>query len=76
MGIFGLLSTHTDGWEVSVKTLAADMRGGRDAIRSALRELETHRYLVRAQVRHEGGAFGDGAWFYTDLPPVTFFRGS
>jgi len=67
-GIFGLLSTHTDGWQVSVKTLAADMRDGRDAIRSALQELETHHYLVRAQVRHENGAFGDGAWFYTDLP--------
>lgn len=67
-GIFGLLSTHTDGWQVSVETLAADMRDGRDAIRSALRELETHHYLVRAQERREGGAFGGGAWFYTDLP--------
>ncbi|MGX7823544.1 helix-turn-helix domain-containing protein [Actinokineospora sp. 24-640] len=67
-GIFGLLSTHTDGWQVSIETLAADMRDGRDAIRTALRELETHHYLIRAQERREGGAFGGGAWFYTDLP--------
>lgn len=30
------------------------MRDGRDAIRSALRELETHHYLVRAQIRALG----------------------
>lgn len=67
-GIFGYLSTHTDGWRVSEKSIAKAMRDGRDAIRAGLRELEEHHYLIRGQERGEGGTWGGSVWFFTDLP--------
>ncbi|MGW2555940.1 hypothetical protein [Streptomyces sp. NPDC001635] len=46
-GVFGLISTHRDGWRVSVAELARQGPEGKDAVTVALKELERHGYLVR-----------------------------
>jgi len=68
MGIFAHLSTHQEGWRVDERTIARAMHDGRDAVRSGLRELEKHHYLIRVRERAENGRLGVAVWFYTDLP--------
>lgn len=68
MGIFGHLSTHKEGWQTDVKTIARAMRDGRDAIATGLQELERYHYLIRHQPRNADGTVGKPIWFYTDLP--------
>lgn len=68
MGIFGHISTHQEGWRVDERTIARAMRDGRDAVRSGLRELEKHHYLIRDRERGADGRLGEAVWFYTDLP--------
>ncbi|MFJ8470251.1 hypothetical protein [Streptomyces swartbergensis] len=41
-GIFGYISTHQDGWQVTVAGLVRSGPDGRDAVRTGLQELETH----------------------------------
>lgn len=67
--VFGLISTHRDGYGVSVETIARCMKEGRDAIRKALRELEQHGYLVRVQTRDpKTGQMGVAVYRITDMP--------
>lgn len=68
MGVFGHLSTHTESWRVTEKTIAANMRDKRDAVRSALQELERYSYLIRERERSQDGTLSGSVWFVTDLP--------
>lgn len=67
-GIFGLISTHTNGWKVSVAELARHGREGVDAVTSGLKELEHHGYLVRERVRRVDGTLGESVYAITDMP--------
>ncbi|MCX5327787.1 hypothetical protein [Streptomyces sp. NBC_00140] len=67
-GIFGSISTHRTGWQVTVTDLMRAGRDGRDAIRAGLRELQTHGYLVREQLRREDGTLGEFVFSITDRP--------
>ncbi|MFE5847188.1 hypothetical protein ACFQ7N_36770 [Streptomyces niveus] len=67
-GIFGLISTHTNGWKVSVAELARHGREGVDAVTSGLKELEHHGYLVRERVRRTDGTLGESVYAITDMP--------
>lgn len=67
-GVFGLISTHRDGWRVSVAELARQGPEGRDAVTVALKELEQHGYLVRERERRADGTLGPAAYFITDMP--------
>ena len=67
-GIFGLISTHRDGWRVSVAELARQGPEGRDAVTVALKELERYGYLVRERERRADGTLGPAAYFITDMP--------
>ncbi|GGV74064.1 hypothetical protein GCM10010277_88030 [Streptomyces longisporoflavus] len=49
-GIFGLVSTHRDGWRVTLLELGRCGPDGRGAVRSGLAELEAFGYLTREQV--------------------------
>lgn len=68
MGVFAHLSTHRPGWCITAESVAASMNAGVGAVKSALRELESHHYLIRTQQRHEDGTLGDSVYWYTDLP--------
>ncbi|WP_055588665.1 helix-turn-helix domain-containing protein [Peterkaempfera griseoplana] len=68
-GLLGEISTHRDGFGISIPSLVAAGPEGRDAIRSALAELETYGYLHRRQERDpETGRLGDAVYEITDMP--------
>lgn len=61
-GLLAQLMSHSDGWSVTIQGLASFNGCGRDAIRSAVRELEEAGYLTRRQDRSEGGEFSETIW--------------
>ncbi|MFD4630317.1 hypothetical protein ACFVYR_21040 [Streptomyces sp. NPDC058284] len=67
-GLFGLITSHRDGWRVTVAGLARAGTDGRDAVASGLKELEDHGYLVRDRERREDGTLGEAVYAITDLP--------
>ncbi|MEV5011351.1 hypothetical protein [Streptomyces sp. NPDC055692] len=69
-GLFGLISTHRDGWRMSVTDLARRSRDGEGAVKSGLKELEKHGFLLRERERHPDGTLRAAAYFITDLPSL------
>ncbi|MFJ3699530.1 hypothetical protein ACIPW9_36310 [Streptomyces sp. NPDC090052] len=67
-GIFGLISTHRNGYGVTPEWIAAAGTDGPAAVRSGLRELERHGYLVRRQDRKQDGTMGQMTYSITDMP--------
>ncbi|MFI8194901.1 hypothetical protein ACIF8T_40490, partial [Streptomyces sp. NPDC085946] len=67
-GIFGCISTHRDGWQVTVADLAAVGPDGREAVRVALKELERCGYLIRERLRRADGTLGEIVYSITDQP--------
>lgn len=67
-GVFGLISTHRDGYGVTPESLAASSKDGVSAVHSALRELEAHGYLVRKRERRPNGTLGPSMYYITDQP--------
>jgi hypothetical protein len=67
-GLFGYISTHQDGWQVTVAALVRSGPDGRDAVRSGLKELETHGYLIRERLRRPNGSLGEIVYSITDQP--------
>ncbi|MCX5251936.1 helix-turn-helix domain-containing protein [Streptomyces sp. NBC_00201] len=73
-GLFGLLSTHRDGWRMTVSDIARRGRDGDSAVKSGLKELEKHGFLVRERERGPDGTLGAAAYFITDLPALQSSR--
>ncbi|MFG2691632.1 hypothetical protein ACGFWG_36655 [Streptomyces sp. NPDC048405] len=69
-GLFGLLSTHREGWRMTVADLARCGRDGEAAVKSGLQELEQHGFLVRERERGQDGTLGAAVYFITDLPAL------
>ncbi|MGW3681261.1 hypothetical protein [Streptomyces prasinus] len=67
-GIFGYISTHRDGWQVTIADLAAVGPDGKEAVRVALRELERCGYLIRERLRRADGTLGEIVYSITDHP--------
>ena len=77
-GIFGLISTHRDGYGLSIESIVSSSTDGVAAVRTGLKELEKFGYLVRRQERLDGpttdrpnakkGSFGQIEYFITDMP--------
>ncbi|MEU9191071.1 hypothetical protein AB0D14_42590 [Streptomyces sp. NPDC048484] len=67
-GIFGYISTHQAGWQVTVAGLVRSGPDGRDAVRTGLKELETHGYLIRERLRRTNGTLGEIVYSITDHP--------
>ncbi|MFE0725119.1 hypothetical protein ACFW23_29765 [Streptomyces rochei] len=67
-GLFGLISTHREGWRMKVTDLARCGRDGEAAVRSGVKELEQHGFLVRERERGPDGTLGAAVYFITDLP--------
>ena len=61
-GLLAQLLSHTEGWSVTIQSLARENGCGRDAIRASVRELEAAGYLTRRQDRTEGGEFAEIVW--------------
>ncbi|WP_353693047.1 hypothetical protein [Streptomyces sp. RG80] len=73
-GLFGLISTHRDGWQVTVTDLTRRGRDGDAAVKSGLKELEQHGFLLRERARNEDGTLGPVAYVITDLPGLESSR--
>lgn len=69
-GIFGYISTHRDGWRMSVTDLARHGRDGEAAAKSGLKELERHGFLLRERERNPDGTLGAATYVITDLPAL------
>ena len=63
-GILLLLLSHTEGWSLSIESIARQNGVGKDSIRGAIRELEEFGYLKRSQ--ENPGRFGESIWVTTD----------
>lgn len=71
-GVFGLISTHRDGYGLTVAAIARAGRDGRDAVQSALVELERFGYLERVQRHGDSGQFAGVVYRITDMPAHLF----
>jgi hypothetical protein len=60
-GLMALVMSHSRGWSLSINSLSEQNQEGKDAIRSAINELEKLGYLTRTQTK-EGGRFGETVW--------------
>ncbi|MEU1931861.1 hypothetical protein ABZ516_31335 [Streptomyces sp. NPDC019826] len=67
-GIFGLISTHRDGFGVSRAAISRFSTDGIAAVSSGLKELVALGYLHRSRTRNEAGQLGDAEYFITDMP--------
>ena len=67
-GLLAELLTHRVGWVVTVEALAEGGPEGRDAIMSALGELERAGYLQRKRERDEGGRLRGARYTITEPP--------
>lgn len=70
-GILAYLLSRPVGWRTDAATLARGAREGRDAIRTALVELETTGYLHRIRARDDGGRWVHTS-YVTDAPETDF----
>ncbi|MFF2517648.1 hypothetical protein [Streptomyces sp. NPDC058086] len=66
-GLFGYISTHRDGWQVTIANLARHGRERVDAVTTGLEELENHGFLLRDRARNADGTLGQALYFITDL---------
>ncbi|MFJ3310879.1 hypothetical protein ACIPSA_49695 [Streptomyces sp. NPDC086549] len=69
-GLFGYISTHRDGWQITVANLARHGRERVDAVTTGLEELESHGFLLRERDRSADGTLGQALYFITDLPAL------
>lgn len=73
IGLLAQLMSHSVGWNVSIRSLAAANKCGLDLIRSAVAELEEAGYLKRDQKRAEAGRFAEMVWYTSEPSPVLGF---
>ena len=67
-GLLAYMLSLPDDWTFYETELMEHSKDGRDAIRSALKELEGAGYLVRHQKREDSGKFGQKEWKVWDEP--------
>ncbi|WP_329046845.1 hypothetical protein [Streptomyces sp. NBC_01422] len=67
-GIFGLISTHRDGFGVSQAAISSFSTDGIAAVGSGLKELISFGYLQRERKRNALGQLGEAEYFITDMP--------
>jgi hypothetical protein len=65
-GLLAELLSHKIGWEVSIARIANQGPDGRDAIGSAIQELESLGYLRREQQRDANGRLAGNLWITQD----------
>ena len=65
-GLLAELLSHAVGFQVSIDRIARSGRDGRDAIASAIKELETFGYLTRSQDRNPDGTLSHTVWTTCD----------
>lgn len=70
-GILGkifLLKSRNENWKISINGLASQIKGGRDLVKSTVKELKENGYLHIMQGRNEDGSFGTTKWYIFESP--------
>lgn len=75
-GLLVEVMSHRVGWHVTIRSLAAAGKEGRDAIQTALTELVDHGYVKRSQGRASAGKFAEIEYELCDPPAASGFSGS
>jgi hypothetical protein len=65
-GLLTLLMSHTDGWRISLQSLATNSPDGITAIRTAVQELEDAGYLKRQLLRNNKAQVEASEWILSD----------
>lgn len=78
-GLFLYLYSLPDGWDTSTLAISQVVPEGRDAVRTAARELEDLGYLIRRRMHTERGHWVTEWWLgdqptFVDEPPGTDFQ--
>lgn len=69
-GLLSMLLSLPDTWNYSVRGLAAISLEGVDGIMTALKELESHGYLERRQLRQANGRLGRTEYVIYEIPQI------
>ncbi|MFE5191606.1 hypothetical protein [Streptomyces sp. NPDC056628] len=72
-GLSGCISTHRNGWLVTIAALVTLGPDVRDAVRAGLSELQEFGYLVRDRGRRPDGTLAEIVYSITDRPAVPDF---
>ena len=67
-GILAYLMSKPADWEIQESDIIKHGTEGRDAVRTAIKELIAHRYMVKDQKRSEKGLFEEVEWMVSDQP--------
>ena len=67
-GLLSMMLSLPDEWNYTTRGLAAICREGVDCIGAALKELETHGYIRRTQLRDEKGKITDTEYVIYEMP--------
>ncbi len=70
-GLLSMCLSLTESWDYSVNGLTAISKEGRDAILSAVRELEQAGYIVRSRERDERGCLRGAAYTIYEVPKLS-----
>lgn len=64
-GILAMLLSHREGWSIGIEDMTTGSER-KDAVRTAVRELEARGYLIRERIRDERGRLGAVDWILTE----------
>lgn len=67
LGVLGHLLSLPDHWQTSATKLAERRKEGRDAVETALSELDEAGYLIRRRLQYRNGTWG-WLWIYGTRP--------
>jgi predicted transcriptional regulator len=67
LGVLSYLLSLPDSWQTSAAKLASKRKEGRDAVETALSELDDAGYLVRKRIQYRSGQWG-WLWIYGAKP--------
>lgn len=70
-GLYAYIQSKSDGWHFSIERMRFQLKEGKTAIQSAVKELEDAGYLIRKPNRDKLGRFGGYDYILFDTPQKT-----
>jgi len=67
-GVYAYLRSKPDNWEYRVQNITRAGKEGRDAIQTAIKELESAGYIERVANQVEGGKYHGWIWYIYETP--------
>lgn len=75
-GIAGYILSRPDNWEINLRDLVNRSTEGKDAVRSGVKELEEHGYMVYRKERDEASRIIKHIWLFYETPQTPISGGS